>query len=220
MTSYLEYKAKIVECTQWLSQHGYFGTLRGSGGNVSMRIEREEAYVITPSGLAYDQLTPEDMCVLDFEMKPIEGKRKPSVESGFHLEVYKRRPDISAVIHTHQIHASTLAVLKKPIPPLFDEVSLSLGHVVDVIPYALSGSPELIENVAGKLDNMCHGYLMQNHGALALGATLEKAWLNVELLEKTAKIYLAGLATGLTPEQLPQDIVDLLKELRKGGYTG
>ncbi len=220
MSSLLEYKTKIIECTQWLSKHGYFGTLKGTGGNVSMRLEAKEAYVITPSGLSYDQLTPKDMCVLDFDMTPIEGELKPSIESGFHLETYKRRPDIFAVIHTHQIHASTLAVLNKSIPPLFDEVSLSLGHIVDVIPYALSGSPELIENVAAKLDNMCHAYLMQNHGALSLGATLEKAWLNVELLEKTSKIFLSALASGLPLEQLPKDVVDFLKELRKGGYTG
>lgn len=216
MKSYLEYKTQIIECTQWLSRHGYFGTLRGSGGNVSMRVEAEDIYVITPSGIAYDRLTPEDMCVLDFKMQPIDGWRKPSMECGFHLEIYRQRADVSAVIHTHQIHASALAVLNKPIPPLFDEVSLNIGDIVDVIPYGLSGSPELVENVAGKLDNMCHGYLMQNHGVLALGATLEKAWLNVELIEKTAKIFLLSLATGLTPNLLPDDVVDLLKEVRKG----
>lgn len=216
MTSYVEYKRKVIECSRWLSENGYFGTLRGSGGNVSMRVEEQEAYVVTPSGLAYDQLTHDDMCVLDFNMQPIEGEHKPSIESGFHLEVYKKRPDVNAVIHTHQTHASTLAVLNKPLPPLFDEVSLHIGHIVDVIPYALSGSPELIENVGGKLDNMCHCYLMQNHGALSLGASMEKAWLNVELLEKAAKTYLGALATGLAPTLLPEDTVDFFKELRKG----
>lgn len=220
MSIYTQYKTQIIECTRWLSANGFFGTLKGSGGNVSMRVQGEAAFVITPSSLAYDQTTPEDMCVLDFDKKPIEGGRKPSVESGFHLEIYKQRPDINAVVHTHQIHASTLAVLNRPIPPLFDEVCLSIGPVVEVIPYALSGTPELVANVVGKLNNGCHCYLMQNHGALSLGSTLEKAWLNAELLEKTARIYLGALSTGGQPTELPEDIVALLKELRKSGYNG
>lgn len=215
MSLYESYKAKIRECTQWLSQHGFFGALRGTGGNVSMRIEGNEAFAVTPSTLPYDQLTDADICIVDFEMNTIEGERKPSVESGFHLEVYKRRADVNAVIHTHQIYGSMFAAQNHPIPPLFDEVTLHIGHIVDVIPYALSGSPELIVNVGSKLDNLCHCYLMQNHGVLNLGATLEKAWLNVELLEKTAQIYQGILATGAKPTLLPEEIVNLLKELRK-----
>lgn len=209
------YKEKIIECTRWLSVNGFFGSLRGTGGNVSMRVEGEEAFVVTPSTLPYDQLTPEEMCVLDFNKKRIEGQRKPSVESGLHLKVYQCRPDINAVIHSHQNYASVFAVLNKPIPSLFDEVSLHLGHIIDVVPYALSGTPELTANIGGKLDNGCHGYLLQNHGALTLGSNLEDAWLNVELLEKIAKIYLGALSTGGKPTLLPDDTVNLLKELRK-----
>lgn len=216
MGSYDSYKTDIIECTQWLSRHGYFGALKGTGGNVSMRVIGEDAYVVTPSSLHYDKLTPEDMCVLDFEGNPIEGERKPSIEAGFHLAVYQNRKDVNAVVHTHQVQGSVFAVLNHPIPPLFDEVTLAIGHIVDVIPYALSGSPELIDNVVSKLENMCHCYLMQNHGVLNLGTTLEKAWLNVELLEKTAGIYASALSTGLKPGNLPDDIVGLLKELRKG----
>ena len=74
---------------------------------------------------------------------------------------------------------------------------------------------ELTANIGGKLDNGCHGYLLQNHGALTLGSNLEDAWLNVELLEKIAKIYLGALSTGSKPTLLPDDTVNLLKELRK-----
>ncbi|MBI4764869.1 MAG: class II aldolase/adducin family protein [Deltaproteobacteria bacterium] len=215
MGPYTLYQEKIIECTRWLSLNGFFGSLRGTGGNVSMRVPGEEAFIVTPSTLPYDQLTLEEMCVLDFNKKRIEGKRKPSVESGLHLKVYQCRPDVNAVIHSHQNYASVFAVLNKPIPSLFDEVSLHLGPVIDVIPYALSGSPELTANIGEKLDNGCHGYLLQNHGALTLGSTLEEAWLNVELLEKIAKIYLGALSTGGQPTLLPDDTVNLLKELRK-----
>ncbi len=215
MEKYEQYKTKIVECTQWLSKNGYFGALRGTGGNVSMRIEGEDAFAVTPSSLPYDQLKPDDICVLDFDMQPIEGDRQPSVESGFHLTAYKSRPKVNAVIHTHQVYASIFAVLNRPIPPLFDEVSLHLGTSIDVIPYALSGSADLIANASTKLGNMCNAYLIQNHGALNLGSTLEKAWLNVELLEKTARIYYGALSIGGEVSLLPKDIVSLLDEIQK-----
>ena len=215
MEKYQTYKMQIVECTQWLSENGYFGALRGTGGNVSLRIEGEEAFAITPSSLPYDQLQPNDICILDFDMKPVEGERPPSVESGFHLTTYKHRPKINAVIHTHQVYASIFAILNRPIPPLFDEVSLHLGTTIDVIPYALSGSEDLINNATTKLDNMCNAYLIQNHGALCMGSTLEKTWLNVELLEKTARIYYGALSIGGEVSQLPEEIVGLLNEIRK-----
>jgi ribulose-5-phosphate 4-epimerase/fuculose-1-phosphate aldolase len=218
MRSYSEYKTKIMECSRWLSASGFFGALRGTGGNVSLRVAGEEAFVITPSGLSYDLLTEETMCVLDFGMRLIEGNRQPSIESGLHLKTYQYRADARAVIHTHQTYASVLAVLNRPIPPLFDEVCYHLGPTVEVVPYAFSGTPELMANLEGKLGNRCHGYLLQNHGALLMGSTLEKARLNVELLEKTAKIFLEALASGGIPTSLPSVTVDLLEEVRRGEY--
>lgn len=215
MGNYKDYKTRIIKCTQWLSENGYFGSLRGTGGNVSMRVEGEELFVITPSTLPYPQLSLDNMCVIDFDLNQIEGELKPSVEAGLHLECYKQRNDVNAVIHTHQIYASIFAVLNKPIPALFDEVSFEIGSIVDVVPYGLSGSPELIENLSGKLSNNCHCYLIQNHGAINLGATLDKAWLNVELLEKTARVYYGALSTGNDVTLLPDDIISLINELRR-----
>jgi L-ribulose-5-phosphate 4-epimerase len=217
MSKYLDYKTRIIECTQWLSDHGYFGAYRGTGGNVSMRIEGEDAFAVTPSTLPYDQLIPDDICILDFDQQPIEGERKPSVEAGFHLIVYKNRPEINAVVHTHQVYASIFAILNRPIPSLFDEVTMHLGQSVEVIPYALSGSSDLIDNVVSKLGNQSNAYLIQNHGALNLAKTLDQAWLNVELLEKTARIYYGALSIGGEVSHIPDDIVNLLEEIRKAG---
>ncbi len=153
MGPYTAYKEKIIECAQWLSAKGFFGPGRGTGGNVSMLVEGEEAFVVTPSTLPYDQLTPDEMCVLDFNRKRIEGKREPSLESGLHLKVYQCRPDAKAVIHTHQTYASVFAVLNQPIPSLLDEVALHTLIAGDPVPYAFSeGSPELIANIGDKLD--------------------------------------------------------------------
>ena len=212
---YDAYKKDVLACTQWLSEHGYFGALRGTGGNVSVRIAGEQAVAVTPSTLPYRDLTYTDICIVDFDLQPIEGDYPPSVETGMHIAVYRNRLDINAVVHTHQLKASVLSLIAEPLPALYDEVALHLGDKIDVVPYALSGTPELLENVTANLGNNCHSYIMQNHGALNLGETLEKAWLNVELLEKTAETYIAALSTGREVKPLPADIVDLLVIIRK-----
>jgi len=215
MGKYDQVKKEVLACTQWLSEHGYFGALRGTGGNVSMRIAGEQAVAVTPSTLPYRDLSFTDICIVDFELQPIEGDLPPSVETGMHIAVYRNRLDVNAVVHTHQVKASVLSLIDTPLPALYDEVALHIGNEVAIVPYALSGTPELIANVTAKLANNCHGDILQNHGALNLGETLEKAWLNVELLEKTAETYLTALSCGREIIPLPTDIVDLLVVLRK-----
>ena len=215
MRKYDAYKEEVLVCTRWLSEHGYFGALRGTGENVSVRVPGELAVAVTPSTLPYRDLSPADICIVDFDLQIIEGAYPPSVETGMHIAVYRNRLDVNAVVHTHQVKVSVLSLIDTPLPALYDEVALHLGDEVAVVPYALSGTPELIENVAAQLGNNCHGYILQNHGALNLGETLEKAWLNVELLEKAAETYIAALATGRAVKLLPKDIVDLLVILRK-----
>ena len=133
-----------------------------------------------------------------------------------HIAVYKNRRDVNAVIHTHQPYASVFGVLDEPIPPLFDEVTVAIGNKVEVVPYGLSGSPELLENVVGKLSNRCHCYLLQNHGALCVGSSLEKTISYVEMLEKTAIIYYRALATGKTINVLPEPLPTALHGIVTG----
>lgn len=220
MARYNEYKNSVLRYTMWLSDHGYFGSVLGSGGNVSVRINGENAFAITPSGMPYKDLTPNDICILDFEKNRIEGTQEPSMECDMHIAVYKGRPDVNAVVHTHQSKASIFAVINRPIPALFDEVCMNIGEIVDIVPYAPSGSRELAENVAGKLGNGCNCYIMQNHGVLCLGHTIEKACLNAELLEKVAAIYADALFTGLDISTLPEDSISLFNLLRKGPLDG
>jgi len=194
---YEEEKLLLIDTCQWLSTHGYFGSLRGTGGNVSLRVA-EGLMVITPSATPYAQLTPEDICLVTLEGNTQEAKkgRKPSIEVFMHAAVYKHRPEINAVVHTHQTYASVLAVLNLSLPALFDEAKVELGTTVEVIPYALSGSSELARQVTNKISNGAFAYIMQNHGALLLGETMEKALLRAELLEKVAHVYCLALNTG------------------------
>ena len=215
MTKYASYKKDVLEASLWLSEQGYFGSHRGSGGNVSVRIS-EDAMAITPSSVKYQELSVADICVIGFDLSALEGndKLKPSVESGMHSIIYRRRLDVHAIVHTHQIYGSVFGLINTPIPALFDEVSFALGQMVEIIPYALSGSPELVNNVAGELSNNANAYIIQNHGILALGKNLDKAILNAELLEKVAHIYYLALSTGKPVNTLPESITDFVAAVR------
>jgi len=210
MGRYDDFKQEVLTISRRLSAEGYFGTKSGTAGNVSMLIEGEDAVAVTPTRMRYDVMRPEDICVVDFDLRPIEGSQKPSIETPMHVAAYKVRRDINAVIHTHQRYASSISILNLPIPPLFDEVTLAIGDIVDVIPYALSGTRELHEGVARKLANRCHCYLIQNHGAMCVGENLDTTFTYVELLEKISVVYTHALATGKPITTLPEAVVKKL----------
>ncbi len=126
-------------------------------------------------------MTPGDVCVLDFSLNSIAGEHKPSIESGMHGAIYQVRPDVNAVIHTHQVYASALALIDAPIPTLFDEQALFLGPSVEIIPYALSGTEELRNTIASHVQNVNNAFMMKNHGALIFGSTMERAVHNVAI---------------------------------------
>lgn len=215
MGEYDGFRDEVLRCSQWLSDRGFFGSRTGTGGNVSLRIRGRDIFVITPSGKSYRDMSADDLCVLDFDLNPLAGALPPSVEANLHLGVYQNRADVNAVIHTHQTFAGVFSVINKPIPPLFDEVSLHIGEYIEVVPYAFSGTFELVENVIGRLVNGCHCYILQNHGSLCLGSTLDSAALNAELLEKVAEIYYYALLTGHEISALPRSSLDSITDLRK-----
>ena len=207
-------KLTVLTAAHWLADNGYLGQ-KASGGNISLKVTNRDAIAITPSGKPYLKMAVEDISVIDFDGNPLDGHLKPSIEAGMHLGVYKYRPDIRSVVHTHQAYASVLSILNRRIPALFDEIIVEIGQVVEVIPYAHSGSAELVQNVVDKLDNRCHCYLIQNHGALSLGSDMERAMKNAELLENVARIYYHALATGLDISELPGSAIDHFAEMRK-----
>jgi glutamate-1-semialdehyde 2,1-aminomutase len=206
----------VLNTCRSLVEKGY---LVGTGGNVSMRVADEAAaesvVAITPSSRDYRTLSPEDICVVDLAGQVRAGTSAPSVETTAHLAVYARRPDVNAVIHTHQPYASTFTLIGRSIPALFDEQVANLGPEVKLVGYGISGSQEMTEQIVGGLENQCNAYLIQNHGVLCLGTTLAQAALNVELLEKVARVYYYALGTGQEISPLPAESTQVLFEMLK-----
>jgi L-ribulose-5-phosphate 4-epimerase len=206
MGKYDEYKRLVLEYSQALSHKGY---LVGTGGNLSVRIESEAAMAITPSNYDYLKMTLNDVCILDFALNAIEGERKPSVESALHAGVYRTRDDVNAVVHTHQVYASALALVNAPIPALFDEQVRFLGRSVEIIPYAPSGTGFLKNTIVKHIKNHHNAYILQNHGVLCFGHDTERAAHNVEILEKCALVYLLALCTEREVSKIPLPIREI-----------
>jgi ribulose-5-phosphate 4-epimerase/fuculose-1-phosphate aldolase len=212
MGQYDNIKTQVVETSQKLTQKGF---LMATGGNLSIRIVGQDALAITPSNYDYMKMVPDDICVLDFGLNVLEGRRKPSVESAMHIGIYQTRPDVNAVVHTHQVYASTLSLIKAPIPGLFDEQVRFLGRSVEIIPYAPSGTGFLKNTIAKHVKGHNNAFIMQNHGALCLGTDVERAAHNVEILEKCSLAYLLSLCTDRGISKIPLAIREIaLSKLR------
>ena len=189
------------------------GLVVGKTGNVSLRLPPEggrEILAITPSRREYDLLNVDDIQVVDFEAEPVEGDLPPSVETMLHIGIYKARKNIKAVLHTHSVFASAIAVAGLEIPPILEDQIVFLGGEIKLARFAMSGSDELIANVVTALGER-NAALLPNHGAVGIGRTMREALTVCELLEKTAKIYCCALALGKV-NTLPDEAI----ESRKG----
>jgi len=213
MSQYNSSKEQIVRTAQELVRKGF---LMATGGNLSMRILGQDAFAITPSNYDYMKMTPEDVCILGFELEKIEGERKPSVEAGMHGTIYQVRGDVNAIVHTHQVYASALTLIKAPIPSLFDEQARFLGRSVEIIPYAPSGTGMLKNTIAKHVQRHNNAFMMQNHGALIFGHDMERAVHNVEILEKCALAYLLAICSERKVSKIPIAVREIaFAKLRK-----
>ena len=197
---------QVVETAQDLTRRGY---LMATGGNLSLRLPHGQAFAITPSNYDYMKMKPQDICILDLELNRLEGKLQPSVESAMHAAIYKARPDVNAIIHTHQVYASALSMIRAPIPALFDEQVRFLGRRVEIIPYAPSGTGLLKNAISRHVCSHDNAFIMQNHGALLFGDDMERAVHNVEILEKCSLAYLLALCSGRKVSRIPLPIREI-----------
>jgi L-fuculose-phosphate aldolase len=154
------------------------GLVVGASGNLSMRCG--ELVAVTPSALDYDALEPDLICVVELDGSPVEGALGPTTELPMHLAVYQRT-SAAAVVHTHSPYATVLATVVDVLPPIHYLIA-TLGGPVRVAPYATPGTEELADTIVGALDGRS-GVLLQNHGALTTGESLEEAYSRSVTLE-------------------------------------
>lgn len=180
-------------------------------GNVSARSRVADRYVITPSQIPRFEIKARDILVVNGVGDVIKGSRNPSVETGMHLLIYSKRPDVNAVIHFHSVHATALASLHETIPPFLEELIPFLGENIPTVKYAMAGTEELASNVADGLMQR-NAVLLANHGAVVCGKDLKDAFHKALLLEKASTIFLLAKAVG-SPISLPESAVEIGREL-------
>ncbi len=189
------------------------GLTTGTGGNLSCCDRRRGRVAVTPSGMDYDGLRPADIAVVDLEGRPVEGDRPASSELPFHLALYRQRPDVAAVVHTHSVYATTLACLHWEIPAVHYLVGFA-GPKVPLAGYATYGSTELARLVVDAIGTG-HAVLLANHGLVAVGADLGRAFAVAEEIELVARIYYQARAVG-TPRLLDDEEMRRVMEKFRG----
>ncbi len=189
-----------------------------TGGNLSIFNRRKRLIAISPSAVPYDEMVPEDVVVVDLDAAVTEGTRKPSSELAFHLALYRKRSDIQAVVHTHSVYATTIACLNWEIPAVHYLIGYC-GHKVPLAPYATFGTPELARNVAEAIGDG-HAVLLANHGLVAAGPDLDRAFAVAEEIELVARIYYQAKSIG-DPVILDRGEMDkVLKKFAAYGQKG
>jgi L-fuculose-phosphate aldolase len=189
----------------------------GRSGNVSLRWN--DGMLITPSGMAYEDMEPEDVVFVFNDGSVPPGQRKPSSEWHFHLAAYAARPDRNAVVHTHSLNATALACAHKSIPAFHYMVAVAGGADIPLVPYATFGTPELAVHVASGLKER-DACLMANHGQIAIGATIDDALELAHEVEVLAEQYLKVLLLG-TPHIIPaEEIKIVLEKFKAYGQRG
>jgi len=166
----------------------------GTWGNISVRVGKD-FMVITPSGMEYEKLTPEDMVLVSLNDLHCEGELKPSSEKQLHAEIYRNRPDVGAIIHTHSMNASTVAASRREVPPILDDMAQILGSSVRVAEYALPGTKSLAKKAVRALRGR-NAVLLANHGAICVGRELEEAFVACQILEKACKAFIESQFLG------------------------
>ena len=186
--------AAVVRTAQALDTAGFCPS---KSGNVSVR--HGERVLITPSGLPYAAMLPDDIVEIDFDGRRTGGSdRKASSEWPFHAAIYKARPDAAAIVHTHSPYATALSCARRDIPAFHYMIALGGGADIRCADYATFGTQALADNAVAALEGR-RAVLLANHGVITIGQTLAGAQTLAGEVENLARQYLALLAAGLAP---------------------
>lgn len=191
------------------------GLLAATEGNYSVRLD-DQRVLATPSGLCKGLLQADDLVIIDGNGNHLEGERKVSSEILMHLEVYRRRPDVSAVVHAHPPHCIALMLAGKGLDrPILAEQIILMGRI-PIAPYARPSTPQVPASLEGLIERTDY-ILLDRHGSLTVGGSLQEAFFKLDSMEHTARSYLAALQLGDVREFPAEEIAEL-NRLRRSRY--
>ena len=188
----MDYKQVIIDAGLRMYNSGF---TVDTFGNISVMSEIGLVY-ITPTSIPYTEITKDDVCVLDLDGNIIDGGKRPSSEYRLHLEIYKARPDIKAIVHTHPIDSTAISCTGADLPMLFDEAWIVLKDTVKTVKYNPPGTIELAKAAAEAMKGKSQACLLQSHGAVCCGKDINAAFRTAEIVEMTAKIYIRVKSMG------------------------
>ncbi len=180
-----EVKKLVCDSGKQLLEAGY---VSGTWGNISLRID-ETFMAITPSGREYETMVDDDIVIVNYNDHSYEGDIKPSSEFKLHTEIYRSRKNINAVIHTHQMNASTVAAARREVPPILDDMAQIIGPSVKCADYALPNTKKIVKATVKALKGR-YAALMANHGAVCVGRDMKEAFVVCQVLEKACKAFI------------------------------
>jgi L-ribulose-5-phosphate 4-epimerase len=181
------------------------GLVTWTSGNISGRDLQTGLVVIKPSGILYEDLTPENMVVVDLDGNVVEGDHKPSSDTNAHVYVYRHRSDVNGVVHTHSTFATAWAAVGKPIPPVLTAICDEFGGPIPVGAYAKIGGDDIGQEIIRSIGSS-QAILMKNHGVFTIGKTPEEAVKAAVMVEDVARTVFYALQLG-QPDEIPADEV-------------
>jgi L-fuculose-phosphate aldolase len=182
-------RVRVIEAARRLNANGMN---QGRSGNVSVRVEG--GFLVTPTGVPYEHLNLPDLVFMRRDGQR-EGTYTPSSEWRLHRDIYEKRPEAGAVVHTHSPFATTLACMRRGIPAFHYEVAFAGGRDIRCAQYATFGTQDLSDHAVAALDGR-RACLMANHGVVALGGELEDAFAMAEKVEALARLFWQALQIG------------------------
>jgi L-ribulose-5-phosphate 4-epimerase len=182
--------------------------VKWTGGNISVRDPDTGYVVIKPSGIRYEELRPEQMIIVDLEGNVIEGDLKFSSDTASHLYIYRHRPDIHGVVHTHSPYATAFAAVGKPIPVYLTAIGDEFGGPIPCGGFALIGGEE-IGRIVVETIGVCPAVLLKNHGVFTVGPSGKKAVKAAVMVEEVAQTVWLALQLGQPDEIAPEDVAKL-----------
>lgn len=188
----------------------------GTWGNVSIRVPDQPYLLITPSGMKYETMTIDDLVMVDWSGKVIEGKWKPSVETPTHARIYEHRPDVQAIVHVHSTHLTAFAVARQSVPVILEETAQVIGHEIKTADYAMCGTAELADNVVNTLGTGT-AVLLANHGMVGVGKNMEGALRVCIIAEETARIALLAQSLDQAHTLSPSEVAILHRGFARYG---